>query len=161
MSPVLNIKTTFQAAGFSLPHWPSAGGLLDLGEENYRLLRQLIPELSALGGSHVALGKRGLPLYLEVLEQTPYTSRILLTWQFSIQESPAAELRVYHDARQIEIQRLEGLMLKRDLGLSTLNRRWQEAIFLSKWLGYCCAQGYGFAVNAQNAEQAVPISLVE
>lgn len=146
--------------GFALPRWPSAGGLLDLGEENYRLLRRLIPDLPGLRGSHVSLGQRGLPLHLQVLEQTPYTSRILLTWQFSTQESPAAELRVYHDACQLEIQRLEGLALKRDLGLSTLHGRWQEAIFLSKWLGYCCAQGHGFALSDQGAEKAVAAFLV-
>lgn len=140
----------YQGAGYVLPGWPSAGALLDLGEENYRLLLRLAPDMVALTGSHCSLGSKGLPLYLDILEQTPYTSRVLLTWRFPGQAQPAADLRLYHDALQVEIQRLAGIELARDLGLGTLKQRWQEAVFLSKWLGYCCARGYGFGACTQS-----------
>lgn len=124
-------------------------------------MRRLIPDLPVLDGSYSSAGNRDLLLYLQVLEQTPYTSRFLLTWRFSRRASPEAELRAYHDARQLEIQRLEGLVLERDLGLSTLQRRWQESIFLSKWLGYCCAQGYDFSVRTPDPVSAVAVTLAE
>lgn len=147
----LSKRSAYQGTGYTLPAWPSAGALLDLGEENYRLLRRLAPDIASLTGNHCSFGSKGLPLHLDVLEQTPYTSRLLLTWRFPGQARPAAGLRLYHDARQVEIQHLAGIELARDLGLGTLRHRWQEAVFLSKWLGYCCAQGHGFGAHTLHA----------
>jgi hypothetical protein len=89
-----------------------------------------------------------LDLHLEVLEQTPYTTQIRLTYCFGEggQFDPAAVLRAYHDAQQIEVlglkQRVLPLSARPDM--CSLERKWKANLFLSKWLAYCCGQKHQF-----------------
>lgn len=129
---------------------PTVGMLLELLEENYRLLLCLAPDLRRLSGAHRAPG-RGTDLYLEVIEQAPYTTLLRLTYRFPPQPAgrgemellcldPDARLRVSHDARQVEVIALRQTVLPLLVGeerLATLKSKWDANWFLSKWLDFC------------------------
>lgn len=130
-----------------LEHRPTVGGLLDLCEENYRRMQRLAPELDSLTEQHRSRVDGHIDLYLEVLEQTPYTTLIRLTYRFGNGVAdPDALLRVYHDARQLEVLELRQriLPLDRHPDMGSLERKWRLNLFLSKWLGYCGQQGHRF-----------------
>ena len=132
---------------------PTMGALLDLSEENYRLLMRLIPGLQMLRGRLVSTRVDGVNLHLQVLEQTPYTSLIHLTYYFPHMEGrtpdPDARLRVYHDSRQVDVLDLNqsALPLQRWGSNPTLEQRWKINLFLSKWLAFCNLQGHSFSAD--------------
>ncbi len=124
-------------------------------EENYRHLMRLAPDLSLMSGKHLSSRGAGVDLHLEIFEQTPYTSLIHLTYFFphpvGSYPDPDATLRVYHDFRQVDVVdlRQSALPLRRWGAHPTLEQRWRINLFLSKWLGYCIAQGHRFSLSAQ------------
>ncbi len=134
----------------------SFGALLELLEENYQLLLCLAPDLRGLAGNHCAPG-RGTDLYLEIIDQAPYTTLLRLTYRFpaslpvdshrpGLQADPDAQLRVCHDARQVEVISLRQTVLPL-LGadrLPTLRSKWNANWFLAKWLSYCVLEDYRF-----------------
>ncbi|MCU7932527.1 MAG: DUF1249 domain-containing protein [Candidatus Thiodiazotropha sp. (ex Codakia rugifera)] len=131
------------------------GMVLDLSEENYALLMRLSPALRQMLGKYQSNLEQGMDLYLEVLEQTPYTTLVHMTYFFSHvigdYPDPDATLRVYHDSRQIDVLDLResNLPLQR-WGLNpTLEQRWRINLFLSKWLNYCVTQGHSFVTDNQ------------
>ena len=132
---------------------PGMGMVLDLSEENYTLLMRLAPGLAEMSGKYQSNLEHGMDLYLEAMEQTPYTSLVHLTYYFSHAvgdyPDPDATLRVYHDSRQIDVLdlRQSTLPLHRWGGNPTLEQRWRINLFLSKWLQYCVAQGHGFVIK--------------
>ena len=134
---------------------PTVGGLLDLCEENYAILMQLAPGLRILQGKSASCRPGHMDLYLEVLEQTPYTTMIHITYYFSHREGqqadPDAILRVYHDARQIEVVQLEQHVLPVEPNYQhpSLFNKWKINVFLSKWLAFCVAQGHRFKADEQ------------
>ena len=91
-----------------------------------------------------------MDLYLEILEQTPYTTLIHLTYYFEHREEqrpdPDAILRAYHDAHQIEILNLQQRIFPLNPGMQrlTLEQKWKVNLFASKWLAYCVRQGHAF-----------------
>lgn len=129
---------------------PNIGRLIELGEENYHLLLKLAPGLEGLEGCLVSHVAHGMDLHLEVLEQTPYTTLIQLTYYFGHpgdhHPDPNIQVRVYHDARQAEALRIQG----REGGFvalgktSTLHQKWRVSLFLAKWFSYCVQQGHRF-----------------
>ncbi|MCU7907106.1 MAG: DUF1249 domain-containing protein [Candidatus Thiodiazotropha sp. (ex Epidulcina cf. delphinae)] len=131
------------------------GKVLDLSEENYVLLMRLAPDLTQMQGNYQSSLDQEMDLYLEAVEQTPYTSLVHLTYYFSRAvgnySDPDAMLRVYHDSRQIDVLDLRQAILPlQRWGLhSTLEQRWRINLFLSKWLHYCLAQGHSFMPNNQ------------
>ncbi|MCG7861507.1 MAG: DUF1249 domain-containing protein [Candidatus Thiodiazotropha endolucinida] len=132
---------------------PSVGMVLDLSEENYALLMRLAPCLAEMSGQYQSNLEHGMDLYLEVMEQTPYTSLVHLTYYFSHAvgdyPDPDATLRVYHDSSQIDVLdlRQSSLPLHRWGDNPTLEQRWRINLFLTKWLQYCVAQGHGFIIK--------------
>ncbi|MBF0255066.1 MAG: DUF1249 domain-containing protein [Gammaproteobacteria bacterium] len=137
---------------------PTLGSLLDLCEENYVLLMRLAPDLAQLQQRHLSRGRDGIALHLQIRSQTPYTSLLQLTYRFTSSAEavadPAALLRAYHDARQLEVLELRQQVLSLDPrpDLCSLQRKWRVNLFLSKWLGYCCRQQHGFSPSTQLAE---------
>jgi uncharacterized protein YqiB (DUF1249 family) len=131
------------------------GMVLDLSEENYALLMRLAPSLAEMSGKYQSNLEHGMDLYLEAMEQTPYTSLVHLTYYFSHAvgdyPDPDATLRVYHDSRQVDVLdlRQSTLPLHRWGDNPTLEQRWRINLFLSKWLQYCVAQGHGFIIRNQ------------
>ncbi len=130
---------------------PTVGWLMDLCEENYRHLLRLAPEVRSLTGNRVSRLDGHMDLHLEVLEQTPYTTLLHLTYFFSGTETPVpdpnARIRVYHDSCQVEVVDLRQRALPLNTGMErpTMAQKWRVNMFLSKWLAYCVGQGHRFS----------------
>lgn len=131
------------------------GRLLDLCEENYELLMDMAPELRQMEGVAASSRSGQMDLYLDVLEQTPYTTVVHLTYYFSHQlgqfPDPDAVLRLYHDAHQIEVISLKQSALPLEFGYQypSLYNKWKVNLFLAKWLAFCLHQGHQFASNEE------------
>jgi uncharacterized protein len=133
---------------------PDVGALMSLCEENFVLLRRLTPELSAYpAGQRLSRRPGTVDLSLEIEEQARYTTLVHLTHRFTDAETlethsdPDARLRVYHDARQVEVLELRQsiLPLRTRYAHPALVDKWRANLFLSKWLMFCLRQGHGFA----------------
>ena len=132
----------------------SLAGLIDIYEGNYHRLMRLAPELDAMSGTVVSRVAGALDLYLTVLERSKYTTTVSLTYVFQEQGEQVAEpntrVRVYHDARVVEVlsqsrrrrsRHHSGLKARRK---QELDLRWESNRFLQKWLGFCQRQGHLF-----------------
>lgn len=141
---------------------PSVGWLMDLCDENYRYLLRLAPELRRLRGRYLSRRSGCQDLYLEVLEQTPYTSLIHLTYLFAdstgkggaLESDPDVLMRVYHDSAQAEVMQLRqtALPLDRAPRQPTLQQKWRVNLFLSRWLAYTLREGHRFGPGQKLAE---------
>lgn len=137
------------------PRHASFAALMELYESNYLRLRRLCPNLDALTGNQVSRVSGASDLHLTVLERTPYTTKLLLTYEFGSGErsrrQPDLIVRMFHDARQAEVierycrRRGEDLSLDARTGVPGLACRWRHNRFLFKWLGFCLAQGHRFS----------------
>ncbi len=131
---------------------PNIGRLVELCEENYRQLHRLLPRLAQMQGRHVARCPGHADLHLEILEHSRYTSLIRLTYWFDAEQGrqpePDALLRVYHDARQLEVVELRqsALPTTRLYEAPGLVNKWQVNWFVAKWLGFCVLLDYRFSV---------------
>jgi len=132
----------------------SVGALLDLCEENFQLLRLIAPDVRAMRGSHHSRRTGQLDLHLDIVEQAAYTTTLRLTYYFDESHGrtpdPDATLRVYHDARQLEVLdlRQQALPVGRLFESPALVRKWKASVFLSKWLWYCVRNGHRFEAAA-------------
>jgi uncharacterized protein len=136
------------------------GALLALCEENFVLLSRLVPELRTRGGILVSRLKDGVDLHLSIEEQARFTTLLRLTYIFAEDDSdhsdagfgadPDARLRVYHDARQVEVLDLRQTALPRlaHYQAPALDSKWRVNLFLWKWLVYCLHQGHRFGSEA-------------
>lgn len=156
----VNIKQQMQYPWISradrlLDYLPTVGKLLDLCEENYEVLSELAPQLRYMQGLHASCRPGHMDLFLEILEQTPYTTVVHLTYYFAHEEGqradPDALLRVYHDARQIEVINLRQKVLPINAGYQhpSLYNKWKINVFLSKWLSFCKAQKHHFQADEE------------
>jgi len=129
---------------------PSVGDLLALCEENYHYLHSLVPQLKRLQGKHCSSRPDHQDLHLTIVEQTPYTTLLRLTYEFPAGEGglsdPDVVLRVYHDARQVEVEdlRQQNLPTTRLYEAPGLMNKWRLNLFVSKWLAFCVRQGHLF-----------------
>ncbi|TVO76242.1 MAG: DUF1249 domain-containing protein [Sedimenticola selenatireducens] len=129
---------------------PTVGWVMDLSEQNYRHLMRLAPDMRKLQGTYLSRLDGTMDLYLEVLEQTPYTSLLHLTYYFAHETGqlpdPDATIRIYHDSQQAEVLTLKqsSLPLNRGFIRPALVQKWKVGLFLSKWLSYCVHQGHCF-----------------
>ena len=134
---------------------PTVGDLMVLGEENYALLSRLVPGLPTRRGLLVSQVPGAVDLHLTVESQSPYTTVLRLTHVFAdggsgrsaFGSDPDVQLRVYHDARQVEVLDLRqtALPLHADYQPPALDSKWRLSLFLCKWLSYCLYQGHRFA----------------
>ncbi|HHH39861.1 MAG TPA: DUF1249 domain-containing protein [Sedimenticola sp.] len=137
---------------------------MDLCDENYRHLLRLAPAIRELEGEHVSNLHGAMDLHLTVLEQTPYTTLIRLTYYFSRDSDrkpdPDARLRVYHDSCQVEVLELEQSALPLNNGLQrpTLGQKWRVNLFLSKWLSFCVGQGHCFGGDARSTDSRLGVT---
>lgn len=129
----------------------SFAGLMTLYESNYIRLRQLVGPLDKLAGYLRSEVAREPPLSIEVLQRAPYTTNLRMTYWFERGEQgsiadPDLVLRLYHDARMVEVLSCRNggrhRLLSRypSSGRSAIQRRWTNNIMLYKWLEYCIDQ---------------------
>ena len=148
--------------------------LLNLYEENFDLLTKLLGSVRNYSGAHLSHVPSKPPLWLEIIEQQPYTSILRITHSFNAARhgqglvlDPNAYVRVYHDTKQAEITHcFVGADLKKlyslDVPLQEVNeKRAQMTTFFNKWLRYLLDTGHSpisFApVDAMPAAPASPI----
>jgi len=133
---------------------PTLGQLMDLCEENYRLLLKLSPELHQMQGHYHSTKTANVDLHLEILEQSRYTTLLRLTYLFADgqQPDPDTTLRVYHDSRQLEIIDLKQKRLfgKHSYQHPALFMKWRANVFINKWLSYCIKQQHSFNESCDN-----------
>lgn len=131
---------------------------MELYENNYMLIRLLVPELRQLPESRYVSQPNGLlPLELSNIEHNKYTTTFTLTYLFehsaSIPRSAGARhgrapnltIRLYHDARTCEV--MSGLIPSRRAELRRtrdLDDGYRLNRFLQKWMSYCLRQGHSF-----------------
>jgi uncharacterized protein len=148
---------------------PTVGALMSLCEENFALFVRLAPQVREQRGALVSRGLGGLDLHLIVEEQSPYTSVVRLTHYFpgpatrpagvtgpvrdlpgrgraGARADPNLRLRIYHDARQVEVESLRqtALPMRSDYQRPALDAKWKVNCFLDKWLRFCLHEGYRF-----------------
>ncbi|MGD8497581.1 MAG: DUF1249 domain-containing protein [Chromatiales bacterium] len=134
------------------PRPSTFAGLMELYEANYIRLRRLCGELSDFPTQVVSTARGALDLHLTLLERSPYTTSLVLTYllpdaQGTPRPDPNLVVKVYHDARQAEaLSREPGAHWRARAGgdsASALEAKWRLNRFLYKWLGYCAHQGHG------------------
>ncbi|PIE83711.1 MAG: hypothetical protein CSA09_00280 [Candidatus Contendobacter odensis] len=126
--------------------------LMDLYERNYINMRRLLPIMPTDPVTLVSSVPEALNLYLQFIERFPYTSELILTYQFeqgvTKRAEPNLRIRIYHDARQAEVmtaqRRYPANGKESVLQNGSLYARWQTNRFLYKWLSYCLHQGHHF-----------------
>ncbi|OOG28623.1 hypothetical protein B1C78_01315 [Thioalkalivibrio denitrificans] len=144
------------------PRPRSFAALMDLYEVNYIRLRRLCPDLAVADGERVSRAPGAMDLHLVVVEQTPYTTTARLTYLFGARghqrASPDVLVRMYHDARQVEVLGRHCRPLDLEISVEDLPRwrgldcKWRLNRFLYKWLGYCLRQGH--ALGRERASTA-------
>ena len=137
------------------PRLSRLGWLMGLYAENHAKLVGLFDVRALAPGHYVSMAGDGLELHVEVMEQHRYTTELRLSYAMldpvTGEPDPSAHLRVYHDAKQVEVTHCY------------VGRRWQDVIglnppadavfgyrfrintFLGKWLDYLTPQGHGMA----------------
>lgn len=136
----------------------SFAGLMTLYEGNHVRLKQLLGPLRQVPEHAVSASASDLSLYVSVLERSPYTTVMKLTYWFDApagsEADPDLTLRVYHDARLAETVDCAGSPRHAALqGLwrparSELEHRWTLNILLNKWLEFCLDNRHVFPHRA-------------
>lgn len=133
----------------------------EICESNYRKLLRLIPHLSCLKQRAVArLG--GKPsLHLQLMNKTPHTVTLELSYCFSHGPEPvyepALKLRVYLDAKMVEVlgdSERSPRYATTLSGCQVLEHKWLLNYFLDKWLDHCLRYGYRFALEDDRSTPA-------
>ena len=125
----------------------SFAGLMELYEQNYMRLRNIAPDLK-VADEMISSVPDHQDLYLSITRRCRYTTMLRMTYQFEdggdLLFEPDLHLKVYHDARVVEVQQLQsrsrGPLYLADL----IEQKWMMNRFLYKWLGYCLYQGHYF-----------------
>ncbi len=159
MKDFLKQKSKFKNI-LAQPEPNSFAGLMEMYEGNYIRLRKLLGEKDLIPEVAVSRIDKGMDLYLQVLEQTKYTSTIALTYYFADDQQkflpyPNIKIRVYYDALQAEVLSQAYRQKNPDFHAfnhqtdPTLLKRWRMNRFLFKWLAFCDRQGHSFCTNQQ------------
>jgi uncharacterized protein YqiB (DUF1249 family) len=123
-------------------------------ESNYQKLLKLIPDLFLFYETAIGLAAHNTMLHLKVIERTPYTMTVELSYCFNknLEEflEPAVKIRIYLDAQLAEVisdhVRASVAQVFKDPGLSCeiMNYKWRLNYFLQKWLDHCLKKDYQF-----------------
>ena len=133
---------------------PSLSSLMNLSEMNYMLMLRLLADKELAGEVRDFFINDSLSYTLEVLEVTRYTSLINLTQNsgevssaFSEMMKPIMQLRLYHDARMVEVissQYMSNIKPRYDYPNENMHQpdeKQQTLLFLKEWLKLCLEQG--------------------
>ncbi|MDD2724555.1 MAG: DUF1249 domain-containing protein [Methylovulum sp.] len=126
-------------------------------ESNFQKLLRLIPDLSDVKEAAIGLAALQTTLYLEVIEETPYTKTIELSHCFNNNANeimaPAVIIRVYLDARLAEVlsdharARVAKVYPDPRKSRDIMNYKWRLNYFLQKWLDHCLSKNYRFTAQ--------------
>jgi len=122
--------------------------LMTLYESNYIRLGWLAGDLRVLAGEHRSRRAGDVELKLTVLERSPYTTMLQLTYAFGrdgeAPDAPDLAVRVYHDARVAEAHAFGHGRARMAADEADLSSRWARNVMLNKWLEYCVDRGHRF-----------------
>ena len=138
--------------------------LASLCESNYLKLARLIPDLDLIPPSASAQVDGKPSLLLKLIERSPYTLTLELShcfaWGFETLLEPAVILRVYLDARVVEVLSDHARPFVRDAikdGITprgVMDYKWSLNYFLSQWLDHCLESHYSFTLADQPERSA-------
>jgi len=131
-------------------------GLQAACEANYARLMRLLPQMReqqrarriAMTQGDQMLGV----LALEVLQDNPYTTTVLVRQEHSLPWLPVPQLQVqvYHDARMAEVisaehaRRFRSIYPYPNSAMHQPDEKAQLNVFLGEWLSHCLACGHEF-----------------
>ena len=127
---------------------------MSLYESNYIRFGWLAGSVTALTGRHCSIVAGDCDLLLAVIERSPYTTTINLTYRLPEQGDsayPDMGVRLYHDARLAEAlewsstHQHAALRALRTQVERELDQRWGRNVMLNKWLEYCVERGHRFS----------------
>lgn len=125
----------------------SFAGLMELYEHNYMRLRNIAPDLK-VADEMISSAPDHQDLFLSITERCRYTTMLRMTYQFEDQGQllfePDLHLKVYHDARVVEVQQFHSRTRGPLYMANLIDQKWMMNRFLYKWLGYCLHQGHYF-----------------
>lgn len=123
-------------------------------ESNYFKLLKLVPDLLNIRGQATASIAGKPPLYIKIIERTPYTLTFELSHFFDYQTGalfePAVRIRAYLDAKSVEVLRdrhrphIEKAFRTPAAHREIMQYKWTLNYFLEKWLSHCLQLGYRF-----------------
>lgn len=128
------------------------GDTINLYERNYLQLMTVMPQVRKLErGVVLQVGQLG-KLKLDVLEHSPFTSVVTLTYQLGQMDrwvkDPHITVRMYHDAKVAEVVAYQQHYYMRpwyhDMGekRKASPEKRQVNLFLSEWLSHCLREGF-------------------
>jgi uncharacterized protein len=133
--------------------------LMGLYESNFIRLGWLAGNLRALAGRHASVVRGDCDLVLTVIERSPYTSTLNLTYLLpdgrGALRCPDMRVRIYHDAHLAEAQHCGGVHIqppsrpRRGHAERELDQRWARNMMLNKWLEYCVERGHRFSSRSE------------
>ncbi len=141
--------------------------LVELYEQNYRLLRRLLPDPATLAARAVSISASAsdLPLHLDVIDRDRYTMTLHLTYEFTddrgMRRQPNLWLRMYHDAavaEALECNERPPWRAEDDADPEAhafLSAQWRRNLLLGKWLEYLLDQGHDFGTTETSRVAAV------
>jgi uncharacterized protein len=129
--------------------------LMSLYESNYIRFGWLAGAVGSLEGKYCSRVAGDCDLLLTVVERSPYTTTLNLTYLLPEASGagayPDMGVRLYHDARLAEAQEWAaahghaGLKSLRSRMERELDQRWARNVMLNKWLEYCVERGHRFS----------------
>ena len=129
--------------------------LMDLYENNFLRFKKLVPELGLLEENAYSCISGCMGLHLSVLDRSRFTTTLRMTYHFTdgstLYAEPDLQLRVYHDARLVEVlsgHLKHGRHILEHLPADAKLEKWKLNRFLYKWLGFCLHQGHHFQTDA-------------
>ncbi|SEK67817.1 hypothetical protein SAMN05216262_10296 [Colwellia chukchiensis] len=133
------------------PHLPT---LMALSEVNYMLLLRLLADKEQVGQRRSFFISDFLSYHLQVMEVTQYTSLVTIEqmanftgYSWSAALRPSMQLRLYHDARMVEIisnQGVSNIKPRYDYPNQHMHlpdEKQQVHYFLKEWLQLCLQLG--------------------
>jgi len=128
--------------------------LAKICEANFERLLRLAPDLASLPASTIAQAQGKPLLHLALLEQSPYTLTLELSHCFGVESllEPAVKIRVYLDARAVEVLSdharppVRAALRREPKARDVMDYKWTLNYFLSRWLDHCLASDYRFGL---------------
>lgn len=133
---------------------PCLYDMMQLYEDNYRYLLRILPDVKAIRGTVVSEFNGRPVLFVDMLEQCPYTSIMAVTHYLGSGSRNVSDmelkLRVCHDARVAEVTsyqqhaKLLPIYHYPNRRMYQRHEKKQVNLFLREWLLYCLRYGFQF-----------------